>query len=67
MTVRESPDELMLRADEVRTLKAHVNVDHRKRKMGSFWLITTGMLSVRRCVKASNEKIGKNCLFRTKR
>ena len=28
MTVRESPDELTLRAEEVDTLKAYVNVDH---------------------------------------
>ena len=28
VTVRESPDELTLRAEEVDTLKAYVNVDH---------------------------------------
>ena len=36
VTVRESPDELTLRAEEVGTLKRYINVDHmEKREMRS--------------------------------
>ena len=39
VTVRESPDELTLRVEEVGTLKAHVNVDHiEKARLGSPWV-----------------------------
>ena len=62
MTVRENPDKLTLRAEELGTLKAYVNVDHIKKKDGVLsWLMLTGMPSVRRCIKASKEKIGKTC------
>ena len=49
VTVRESSDELTLRAEEVGALKIHQCQPHRKREMGSLpWLITTGAPSVRR-------------------
>ena len=41
VTVRESPEELTLRTEEVGTVKAYVNVDH-ERKMGSSQWISTG-------------------------
>ena len=31
------------------------------------WLITTGMPSVRRCIKASKEKTGEKCMWLTKK
>ena len=34
MTVRESPDELTLRAEEVSTLKTYINVNHIEKEMG---------------------------------
>ena len=58
-------NELTLRAEEVVTVKVHVNdVDHSSKK--KVWVlpkwITTGMPYVRRCVKASKEKTGKICV-----
>ena len=67
MIVREISDELTLRAEEVGTSKAMVNVDHiEKERWVTLWLITTGMLSVRGCTKASKEKTGrvKRCVQR---
>ena len=32
MTVRESPDELTLQAEEVGTWKTHINVDHKEKE-----------------------------------
>ena len=66
--VRESPDELTLRAEEVRTSKALINVDHiEPERWGLRWLMQTGMPSARRCAKASMEKIGKQCMSLTKK
>ena len=57
MIVRENLDELTLRAEEVETSKALVNVDHiDKERWVTLWLITTVMLSVMGCTKASKEK-----------
>ena len=54
--VRESPDELTLRPEEVNTSKL-------SQEEGALpWLMLTGMPSVRRCTKASKEKIGKKCM-----
>ena len=59
MIVRESADELTLRAEEVETSKALINVNH----IGALpWFMLTGMPSARRCTKASKEKIGKKCM-----
>ena len=42
VTVRESPDELTLRAEEVGTLKTYINVDNmEKERCPPLWLITT--------------------------
>ena len=44
VTVRESPDELTLRAEEVGISKAYIDVDHLNRKNGVLpWLMLTGM------------------------
>ena len=69
VTVRESPDELTLRAEEVGTWKSYINVDHTaKERLGSFpWLMPTGMPSVRRCIKASKEETGEGCMRPTKK
>ena len=46
MIVRESPDELTLRAEEVGTLNVCANVDHMEReRWGPPWRITTGVPS----------------------
>ena len=68
MTVRESPDELTLRAEEVRTSKALTNVDHiEQERWGPPLVDADGMPSARRCTKASKEKIGKKCMSPTKK
>ena len=69
VTVRESPGELTLRAEEVGTSKTYINVDPiGKGEVGlPFWLITTGMLSVLGCTKASKEKTGESKTMRTKK
>ena len=56
--VRESPDKLTLRAEEVGTWKSCINVDHiAKRKGGVFlWWILIGTLSAKLCTMASQEK-----------
>ena len=53
MIVRESPDELTLKAEEVGTWKKKDGVSLR--------LITTGVPLARRRMKVSKEKIGKIC------
>ena len=61
MAVRESPDELTLRAGKVATLKVYVNVDHiETARWGLLWLITIGMLSVRRCKRYRRRRKGRN-------
>ena len=66
--VRESPDELTLRAEEVRTSKALVNVDHTEQeRWGPPWLTLFGMPLARRSTKASKEKIGKKCMSLTRK
>ena len=45
MIVRESSDELTLRAEGVGTLKAYVNVHHIEKGGVTLWLFLTGMLS----------------------
>ena len=65
--VRESLDELTLRAEELGTSKALINVDHIEQERWVLpWLMLTGMLSARRCTRASKEKTEKTCTFRTK-
>ena len=55
--VRESPDELTLRAEEVGTQKPCINVDHiAKERWGPPLVMLTGKPSARRCTKASKEK-----------
>ena len=65
VTVRENSEELTLRAEEVGTLKAYINVDHVAKER--CWLNMIGMPSVRRRIKASKEKIGKTCMSLTKK
>ena len=67
ITVREIPDELTLRAEEVNTLRAYMVSTTLHRKDGALpWLMLTGMLSARRCTRASKEKIGKICMILTR-
>ena len=65
VTIRESPDVLPLRAEVVNTFKAYVDVNHMKLER---WGLpgATGMLSARRCTRASKEKIGKKCMTPTR-
>ena len=66
--VRESPDELTLRAEEVNTSKAMINLNHiEPERWVRPWLMLTGMLSAKRCTKASMEKIGKECVTPTRK
>ena len=66
--VRENSDELTLRAEEVGTSKALINVDHiEQERWGRPWLMLTGVPSARRCTMASKEKIGKKCMSLTKK
>ena len=62
VTVRESPDELTLRAEEVCTWKTSMSTTMKKNDGVLPWLITTGMPSVRRCTEASKEKTGEKCM-----
>ena len=63
VTVRENPDELTLRAEEVGTSKALINVNHiEPERWGPPSLMLTGMPSAKRCTKASKEKIEKKCV-----
>ena len=56
VTVRESP-ELTLQAEEVGTLKTYINVNHIEKGDEALpWLMLTGVLSVRRCVKEIEEE-----------
>ena len=52
--VRESPDELALRAEEAGTWKSSINVDHRKVEVRS----SPGRLWLARCTQALKEKAG---------
>ena len=69
VTVREDSVELTLRAEEVGTLKAYINVDHvAKERWGPSladhdWHAFCQALYV----KASKEKIGKTCMSLTKK
>ena len=48
--VRESPDELTLRAEEVATSNALIDVNHIEPERWALpWLMLAGMPSVRRC------------------
>ena len=69
VVVRESPDELTLRAEEANTSKALINVNTTlNQKDGAlFWLMLTGMPSAKSCTKASKGKIGKKCMTLTKK
>ena len=50
VTIRESPDELALRAEEVNTSKAYIDVNHIEPEGWALsWLMLSGMLSARRC------------------
>ena len=64
VSVREGPDELTLRAEEVE----HVEVMHQCQPHGSVtgW-ITTVTPSVRRCTKTSKKKNGESCMMSTKK
>ena len=67
VTIRESPYELTPRAEEVTTSKAYVDVNHVIAERWSPPLVMlTGVLSARRCTKASKEKIGNKCMTRTR-
>ena len=66
--VRESTDEMTLRAEEVNSLKALINVDHIELERWAIpWLMLTGMPSARRSTKALKGKIGKKCMRPTKK
>ena len=68
MTVRESPDELTLRAEEVAARKSYINVDHKeKESWGPLLQILTVTPSVRRCTRASKEKTGESKTMLTKK
>ena len=58
VTASENSDELTLRAEEVGTLKAHVNVDHIEKETWGPPLVDYDC-----CIKTSTEKIGKTCMF----
>ena len=63
MIVRENLDELTLKAEEVNTSKALINVNHiEPERWGLPWLMLTGMPSAMRCTKASKEKNGNKCI-----
>ena len=66
MIVRERPDELALRAEEVKYLEGSDKCRPTLSREGGAlpWLMRTGMLSVGRCTKASKERIGKKCRSR---
>ena len=67
MIARRSPDESTLRAEEVGTSKALIDVYHIEAERWALpWLMLTGMPSARRCTKASYEKIGKKCMTPTR-
>ena len=67
--VRENPDELTLRADEVGTLKAYINVDHVAKERWGPSLVDHDWHAFCQAlyVKASKEKIGKKCMSLTKK
>ena len=53
VTIRESPEELTLRVEEVNTWKALIVSNTLSRKDGALpWLTRTGMPSARRCTRA---------------
>ena len=68
VTVRESLDELTLTAEEVKTSKALININHIEPERWSPPKVDadTGMPSARRCSKASKEKTGKKCMTPTR-
>ena len=52
--IREGAVELTMRADEVRTLKACINIDHiEDDRWGRRWLMRTGMLSANQIYKGT--------------
>ena len=66
MVVRESPDELTLRAGEVSTSKALMSTTLSRKDGALPWSMLTGTPSARRCTRASKEKIGKICMTPTR-
>ena len=63
-TVRESPDELTLKAEEVETSNSYIDVnDIEPERLSPPWLVLTGMPSAKRFTK---EKIGNKCMTPTR-
>ena len=61
MTVKESPDELTLRVQEVGTWTSYINVDYIEMRGGVLlWLIMTGTPSVWRCAKHRRRRLGES-------
>ena len=67
--IRDGADELTLRAGEVKTLKACINVDHieGKKKGDRRWLMRTGMPSAKRFTMELKGVTGKSCGVTTER
>ena len=60
VTVRESPDELTLSAEEENTLKALLNVDHTEPERWTLsWLMLTSTPSARRCTRHRRRRLGR--------
>ena len=68
-TIREGADDLTLRAEEVKTLKACINIDFTLRKTDGDrrWLMRTGTLSAKQFTKELKGVNGKSCTFTTER
>ena len=70
MKIRESLDELTLRAEEVNTSKAMIdvkNISMSQKDVALLRFMLTGLPSAQRYTKASKEKIGKKCMAPTRK
>ena len=66
--VRESPDELTLRAEEVGMLKAYVNVDHIEPERWGLRLVDYDWYAFCQALyKGIEGEDGEKCIFRTKK
>ena len=64
--IREGADEIALRAEEVKTLKACIIVDHlEENRWDRRWLMRTGMSSAKQFTKELEGVNGKSCTFTT--
>ena len=66
--IREGADDLTFRSEEVKTLKACINIDSIEETHGDRrWLMPTGMLSTKQSTKELKGVIGKSCIVAPER